>query len=278
MSRRGATVNRRGAAVNRRGAAVSRRAVALGLEITVTASLFVAGAVWFNTSDSYYFPAASQIAETFADTWLFARVASDVVPSLARLLAGLAVAVVVAVVAGLWLGLVPRARHACRPLIEFLRAIPPPALLPFGLLLIGVGDTMKVFVIALGCTWPVLLNTIDGVSGMDSTYGDTARAYQIGRRDHLWHVVLPAASPQIAAGIRTSLSLGLILMVISEMVASENGIGYFVLQSQRTFATAEMWSGILLLGLLGIVLNGGFRMVERWLLRWHRGARASGLE
>ena len=71
--------------------------------------------------------------------------------------------------------------------------------------------------------------------------------------------MLPAASPQIFAGMRTSLSLALILMVISEMVASTNGIGYFVLQSQRTFAIPEMWSGILLLGILGYVLNGALR-------------------
>jgi ABC-type nitrate/sulfonate/bicarbonate transport system permease component len=90
-------------------------------------------------------------------------------------------------------------------------------------------------------------------------------------------VMLPAASPQIFAGMRTSLSLALILMVISEMVASTNGIGYFVLQSQRTFAIPEMWSGILLLGILGYTLNGAFVLIERRVLRWHRGARASAL-
>ena len=89
--------------------------------------------------------------------------------------------------------------------------------------------------------------------------------------------MLPAASPQIFAGMRTSLSLALILMVISEMVASTNGIGYFVLQSQRTFAIPEMWSGILLLGILGYVLNAGFVLIENRVLRWHRGARASAL-
>jgi ABC-type nitrate/sulfonate/bicarbonate transport system permease component len=89
--------------------------------------------------------------------------------------------------------------------------------------------------------------------------------------------MLPAASPQIFAGMRISLSLALILMVISEMVASTNGIGYFVLQSQRTFAIPEMWSGIFLLGILGYVFNAGFILIERRVLRWHRGARASAL-
>ena len=87
-------------------------------------------------------------------------------------------------------------------------------------------------------------------------------------------IVLPGASPQIAAGMRTSLSLALIMMVISEMVASTNGIGFFVLQAQRSFAIPEMWSGILLLGILGYVLNLIFILVERRVLAWHRGAHS----
>jgi ABC-type nitrate/sulfonate/bicarbonate transport system permease component len=99
----------------------------------------------------------------------------------------------------------------------------------------------------------------------------------VGGRERLLRIVLPAASPQIFAGMRTSLSLALILMVISEMVASTNGIGFFVLQSQRSFAIPEMWAGILLLGLLGYALNLIFLLVERRVLAWHRGARASAL-
>jgi ABC-type nitrate/sulfonate/bicarbonate transport system permease component len=127
------------------------------------------------------------------------------------------------------------------------------------------------------CLWPVLLNTIDGVTGIDPTLRDTARVYGVKGPGLLRRIVLPAASPQIFAGMRTSLSLALILMVISEMVASTNGIGFFVLQSQRSFAIPEMWSGILLLGLLGYLLNVVFVLVERRVLAWHRGARASAL-
>jgi ABC-type nitrate/sulfonate/bicarbonate transport system permease component len=228
-------------------------------------------------SDTYYFPPLTDILSTFADTWLFERVGSDVVPSLERMGLGFAIAVVIAVTAGLLLGMSRRARIAAAPIVEFLRAIPPPALLPFAILVIGVGSSMKVFIIAFVCIWPILLNTIDGVRGIDPTLDDTTRVYGISSRDRIWRVMLPAATPQIFAGMRTSLSLALILMVISEMVASTNGIGYFVLQSQRTFAIPEMWSGILLLGILGYVLNGGFTLIERRLLRWHRGARASAL-
>jgi ABC-type nitrate/sulfonate/bicarbonate transport system permease component len=257
--------------------AARRRLLATGLEVTVPLVVLVAWGLASAGSETYYFPPLTDILSTFADTWLFERVGSDVVPSLLRMGAGFGIAVVVAIAAGLLLGLSPRSRRAAAPIVEFLRAIPPPALLPFAILVIGVGDSMKVFIIAFVCLWPILLNTIDGVTGVDPTLRETTRVYGIGGRDRLWRVMLPAASPQIFAGLRTSLSLALILMVISEMVASTNGIGYFVLQSQRTFAIPEMWSGILLLGILGYTLNGGFVLLERRILRWHRGARASAL-
>jgi ABC-type nitrate/sulfonate/bicarbonate transport system permease component len=247
------------------------------LEVTVPLLLLVAWGVLSAGSDTYYFPPLTEILSTFADTWLFERVGSDVVPSLVRMGLGYGIAVVVAISVGLLLGMSRRARSAAAPIVEFLRAIPPPALLPFAILVIGVGNSMKVFIIAFVCVWPILLNTIDGVTGIDPTLRETTRVYGIDGRDRLWRVMLPAASPQIFAGMRTSLSLALILMVISEMVASTNGIGYFVLQSQRTFAIPEMWSGILLLGILGYTLNGIFVLVERRVLRWHRGARASAL-
>jgi ABC-type nitrate/sulfonate/bicarbonate transport system permease component len=254
-----------------------RRILAAGLEVTVPLLVLVAWGVLSAGSDTYYFPPLTDILSTFADTWLFERVDSDVVPSLVRMGLGFGIAVVVAISTGLLLGVSPRARRAVAPIVEFLRAIPPPALLPFAILVIGVGDSMKVFIIAFVCVWPILLNTIDGVTGVDPTLRETTRVYGISGRDRLRRVMLPAASPQIFAGMRTSLSLALILMVISEMVASTNGIGYFVLQSQRTFAIPEMWSGILLLGILGYTLNGIFVLIERRVLRWHRGAHASAL-
>ncbi len=254
-----------------------RRLAAPALEIAVPIALLVLWAVWSASTDTFYFPPLTEILSTFADTWVFERVASDVLPSLGRLAVGYAIAVVVAVAVGVPLGLSRTLRRATSPLVEFLRAIPPPALLPFAIVVLGVGNAGKIFLIAFVCVWPVLLNTIDGITGIDPTLNDTARVYGVKGRQRLLQIILPAASPQIFAGMRTSLSLALILMVISEMVASTNGIGFFVLQSQRSFAIPEMWSGILLLGLLGYLLNVVFLLVERRLLAWHRGARASAL-
>jgi len=255
----------------------TQRLLGAGLEVTVPLVLLVIWGLWSANSEDYYYPPLTDILETFADTWLFERVGSDVVPSLERMFAGYAIAVVLAIGLGLAIGLSPRGRRASAPIVEFLRAIPPPALLPFAILVIGVGASMKIFIIAFVCLWPVLLNTVDGVMGVDPTLRETTRVYPTTTSDRITRVMLPAASPQIFAGMRTALSLALIMMVISEMVASTNGIGYFVLQSQRTFAIEEMWSGIILLGILGYVLNLGFVLVERRLLRWHRGARVSAL-
>jgi ABC-type nitrate/sulfonate/bicarbonate transport system permease component len=254
-----------------------RRWLGAGLEVTVPILVLVAWGLWSAGSDTYYYTPLTDILSTFADTWLFERVGSDVVPSLVRMGLGYGIATLAGIGLGLLLGMSGRARRAAAPIVEFLRAIPPPALLPFAILVIGVGNSMKVFIIAFVCLWPILLNTIDGVTGVDPTLRETTRVYGVSKRDGLWRVMLPAASPQIFAGMRTSLSLALIMMVISEMVASTNGIGYFVLQSQRTFAIPEMWSGILLLGILGYALNGAFMLIERRVLRWHRGARASAL-
>jgi ABC-type nitrate/sulfonate/bicarbonate transport system permease component len=245
--------------------------------VTVPIVVLVIWGVTSAGSTTYYFPPLTDIFSTFRETWLFDRIGSDAVPSLVRMGLGFAIACALGVALGLALGLSRRGRIAAEPIIEFLRAIPPPALLPFAILVLGVGTSMKIFIIAFVGVWPVLLNAIDGVTGVDPTLRETARVYRIPARDRVLRVMLPAAAPRIFAGMRTSLSLALILMVISEMVASANGIGYFVLQSQRSFAIAEMWSGIFLLGILGYALNAGFTLIERRMLRWHRGARASAL-
>jgi ABC-type nitrate/sulfonate/bicarbonate transport system permease component len=243
--------------------------LAPALEVLVPLALLALWGVWSANSDTFYYPPLTEILETFNETWLFERVGSDVVPSLLRLAAGYGLAVVAAVGIGIPLGLNATARRAASPIVEFLRAIPPPALLPLAIVVVGVGNSMKVLIIAFVCLWPILLNTIDGIRGIDPTLNDTARVYGLPRI-----ATLPAAAPQIFAGMRTSLSLAVIMMVISEMVASTNGIGFFVLQSQRSFAIPEMWSGIVLLGIVGYALNLLFTGVERRVLAWHRGARA----
>lgn len=228
-----------------------------------------------NASKSFFLPPLQDVLGAFADNWLFARIPTDFAPSLARLLLGFAIAVVLGIVLGVVIGRSRKVRRQATPIVEFLRAIPPPALLPFTLITFGIEDGAKIFLIALVCVWPILLNTIDGITGIDSTLRETGRSYRIGGWSRLVRVELPAASPQILAGLRASLPLAIIIMVISEMVGATNGIGFFIVQAQRSFAIADMWSGIILLGVLGYLLNLVLTLVERGVLAWHRGSHAS---
>ncbi|MPZ89586.1 MAG: ABC transporter permease subunit [Nitriliruptorales bacterium] len=252
---------------------MTRRAWLLALEVGVPVALLALYARWAAAAGSFYFPSLPGIAERFADLWLFDRVPRDVIPSLVRLAAGYWLSVLFGVSAGLVLGMSRMAQQATQPIVQFLRALPSPALIPFGILVLGVGDAMKIFIIVLGAVWPILLNTIDGVRGVDRSMLEMARAYHVGRWSRLFEIVLPAALPRIFAGMRTSLSIAIILMVISEMVASRNGMGYFVLEAQRMFAISDMWAGIVLLGVIGYGANFLFVRAERVILHWHRASK-----
>ncbi|MFI6274396.1 ABC transporter permease [Streptomyces sp. NPDC050988] len=237
-------------------------------------ALLVAG--WWVASDGstdVYWPPLRTILTTFPDVWTGERWRDDVLPSVLRLSAGYACAAVAGVALGTVIGSYRRVRAVCEPVLEFLRAVPPPVLVPVIMLFAGFGDTMKIAVIASGCVWPILLNTVEGVRAVDSVMSETARSYGITGVARLRHVVLRSASPQIFAGLRQALSIGIILMVISEMFAASNGLGFTVVQFQRGFAIPEMWTGILLLGLLGFVLSVVFRLVERRVLGWYHGSR-----
>lgn len=227
-----------------------------------------------NAQTNFFLPPLQDVFAAFAKNWLFALVPSELMPSLFRLLTGYATAVVLGIGIGIIVGKNPRVRRQASPVIEFVRAIPPPALLPFTLIAFGTGDEAKVILIALVCIWPILLNTVDGITGIDTTLRETGASYRIGRWDTLLHVDLRAASPQIFAGMRAALPLALIIMVISEMVGATNGIGFFIVQAQRGFAISDMWSGIILLGILGYLLNLLFTFIEARVLAWHQSSRA----
>ncbi|MGK5681701.1 ABC transporter permease [Actinoplanes sp. URMC 104] len=248
-----------------------RIAYVLGLPVLLFAAWFLLS----DGSENFYAPPLRDILRAFADTWTLERLDADVVPSLLRLLAGYVLAALAGVAAGVAIGLSRGLRATVEPVLEFFRAIPPPVLVPVIMLFAGIGNGMKVTVIVFGCVWPILLNTVEGVRAVDSVQLETAKAYGIGGPARIARVILPASSPQIAAGLRQALSIAIILMVISEMFASSNGLGFTIVQFQRSFAIPEMWSGILLLGLLGFALSLVFRLAEARALRWYHGLRSA---
>lgn len=224
-------------------------------------------------STSTFFPPLSDILVRTRELWLFEHARSDLLPSLRNLALGYGIALVLGVTGGLLLGLAGRAERALAPLLELFRALPAVALLPLALLLFGVGSRMAIAVIAFGSLWPILLNTIDGVRSVEPVLLDVARSFRLSRRHHLATVVLRSASPQIFAGARAALSIAVVLVVVSELVGSSEGVGNFVLTAQRTFAITDMWTGMVVLGLVGYLLNVGFRMGEARALHWHPSRR-----
>lgn len=250
---------------------MTRRIVAVvALPAVLLAAWWLASA----GSRDFYRPPLERIVEAFGDTWFGPRFVDDVLPSLARLGLGYAAALALGVTLGVAIGRNRTLRAVLEPVLEFLRAIPPPVLVPILILIAGIGNTMKVLVIVSGCLWPILLNTVEGARGVDEVLTDTCRSYRIDGRRRLWHLVLRSASPHIVTGARQALSLGIILMVISEMFAASSGLGFTIVQFQRSFAIPQMWSGVLLLGILGVTLSLLFRLAEHRVLRWYHGVRA----
>jgi ABC-type nitrate/sulfonate/bicarbonate transport system permease component len=256
-------------------AAFGRRAViVLALPVALVAAWW-----WASLGSTDFFrPPLRRIVTAFGQTWFGDRITEDVLPSLGRLALGYAAALVLGVGMGVAIGRSPWLRALLEPVLEFLRAIPPPVLVPVIMLVAGIGDLMKVLVIISGCVWPILLNTVEGVRGIDEVLTDTCRGYRITGLDRLRHLTLRAASPQIVTGARQALSIGIILMVISEMFAASSGLGFTIVQFQRGFQIPEMWSGVLMLGLLGVGLALLFRLAERRVLHWYHGIRATQRE
>jgi ABC-type nitrate/sulfonate/bicarbonate transport system permease component len=232
----------------------------------------VAVASWQLAAESaqnVYFPTPWQIAHHGWRLWFVTdTMTEDILPSLARVLGGWAIAGVLGVALGTALGRTRTGMQYVGPLFAFFRAMPSPALLPVFIVLAGLGNDMKLALIVFGCVWPVLLNTIDGVRSVDPVKTDTARAFRTPRGQWVLMVVLPSALPKIFAGLRLSLAIAVILMVVSEMVGDTTGIGYRLRFAQTQFAFLDMWAWIVLLGIIGYGLNTALLTVERRALRW----------
>lgn len=198
---------------------------------------------------------------------------TDVVPSVVRTIAGFAIGSAAGIMIGILVGYFRRIDPWVRPLLEFLRATPIPAVIPVAILTLGPTDGTRTFLIALGCVWPVLLNAIDGTRSVDPRYIDAARVARFGSLRILVRVIWPASLPAIFTGLRIGLAIALIMMVVSEMMASTSGLGHFILEAQRTYALTDMYGGILLLGVLGGVFTLVFALVERRVLAWYVGQK-----
>jgi ABC-type nitrate/sulfonate/bicarbonate transport system permease component len=248
-----------------------RTVTSIGLGWVVVIALLALWQVYASTADLLYL---SPFTDAISATWSLATTStltSDVLPSVGRFLAGYAIGCAVGVAVGVPVGYIRSLEPWVRPVLEFLRSLPAPAIVPIAILLLGATSWTRIAVIAFGTCWAVLLNAIDGARGVDPLLIDTGRINRLGTLEILRRIVLPAAMPQIFAGLRIALGIALIVMVFSEMIASTSGLGFYILTSQRRFLVPETYGGVLLIGLIGWAFSVLFLNVERRVLSWHVG-------
>jgi ABC-type nitrate/sulfonate/bicarbonate transport system permease component len=247
-------------------------AVAIWLPILLFAIWWLVSA----NSTSPFFPPLSSILERWWEEFIVGDASRHVFASLQNFAMGFALGAIIGIVCGTLLWRFRAVRQAGNPIIYFLYVLPAPALLPAMIAIFGIGQARQVALIAFGAIWPTLLNTLDGMRGIDQVKFDTAKAMRLRGARTLFSLVFPAASPQIAAGLRASLQASLILMVVSEMVAAKQGIGYFILQAQIVFSSLNVWAGIIMLVIIGTILNYLFVFIEHRVLSWYYRSRALG--
>ena len=258
---------------------LSSRLTLLAARLVVIAAVVAAWQLGTQAADSPFFLPPSQIVPAMyhqwfsgpaGHLWLTPDATANLLPSLGRILAGWLIAAVAGIALGAAIGRLPLLADLTEPVVHFARAVPPPALVPVFLFVFNIGTPMEVAAIIFGVIWPVLLNSIDGARHVHPGHLETARAFRLPPATRLLRIILPSAAPKILAGLRLSLALALVMMIVSEFVGSTNGIGNEMLKDQSLFDVPGMWDVIVLLGLLGMILNGAFSLVERRVLAWER--------
>jgi ABC-type nitrate/sulfonate/bicarbonate transport system permease component len=232
-----------------------------------------------------FFPPPSAIAARMYHLWfsgpaghlfLTPDATGNILPSLERVLAGLAIAAAIGVPLGIALGRSPAVAGYLSPLLQFARALPVVTMAPVFIVLFKIGTEMEIATIVFGTIWPILLNTIDGAASVEALRLETARAFRLSPSQRLVWLIVPAAMPKIFAGFRLSLSLSLILMVFAELIGSSNGIGYEMSNASNSFDMTFLWSTIVLLGILGYLLNALLGGAQRLVLAWHANEGRDG--
>ena len=223
-----------------------------------------------------YFPPITAVIGALARLLGSGSVVQHLLTTLERFLGGYLVAAAFGVNLGIALGYFRFLDNLLGIVIELLRPMPSVAIIPVAILLLGIGDSMIVAVTVYATVWPILINTVDGVRHIESTLIDTGRTFGLGRWRILWRIILPGASPYIVTGLRIALSIALILVTTAEMVAGSKGLGFFILDQERSMNSDNMYAGIITLAALGYALNRIFLVLEARVMHWRRGMALRG--
>jgi ABC-type nitrate/sulfonate/bicarbonate transport system permease component len=225
--------------------------------------------VWqlLQSGPSPYFPAPSQWWTAAGTLFNREHLVLAFAATTLTFLEGLALAIVLGTALGVLIGVSKRAARALDPLLELMRAIPPPAVVPVAALLIGYNGTMKLTVIVLSALWPILLNATSAVRQIDPLLIDVARSFRLSTAQRIRRVILPAVVPALLIGIRIAIPLAIVVTLLVEMLTSLPGIGAVMIRSQRNFQSSEVYALLVLVGLFGFVINDLFAVIEGVIMR-----------
>lgn len=269
----GPTARRTRAHIRKRPAATPLGRFALGAGTVVVA--FVLWEVLSRTGvlPTEAIPPASAVLTEFAAQLVLPAFWAYLWDTLSVALLGLVLIIAIATPLALMIGLVKPFAESTWFLVEFLKPIPPVALIPLGLLLWGPSPGMKLFLIILGAIWPLLTQLVYGVKEVNGVATDMARSYRLGWWLTTSRLVAPSILPFALTGLRISAAIAIIVAVVTEMIGGAAGLGQGIVVAQSAGALTEMYALILAAGLLGLGLNAAFRAAEKPLLFWHPSIR-----
>jgi NitT/TauT family transport system permease protein len=220
---------------------------------------------------SLYLATPQDTAKAFVDGLLDGSLSSEVVPSVQRALIGFVIALVAGIGLGIVVGSFQIFQTLAAPVLLFFRNLSLLALLPVFVVFLGIGEESKVAIVVWACFWPIFVNAVGAVGGVERLLLNSARALGAGRGYTFVHVVLPAAIPAIFPGIRLAAANAFTALVAAELVGGAHGIGIYINNAALRYQTPQMYAGILALGLIGVLVAGVLAAVEWRVTAWQRG-------
>lgn len=187
---------------------------------------------------------------------------------------GMVAATGLGILLGVLLGFMPRVERALTPIMDFFRTLPPPVIVPVLGLVLGITTRAGATIIVLAVIWPILLNTINAVHQMPSTRREVGAVLGIGRLESFFKIALPSLLPGIVVGVRTSLSLALVVTLLVDVIGSGGGIGRLLVILQQSFNASGVWALLFVIGALGYLLNLAVQGAASFLLRHHPPAHS----
>lgn len=213
-------------------------------------------------------PSPLEVFSTFLSIIISGELPRHILISLIRLFPGLFFAAITGICLGILIGRYEKTDLYLSPLIDFLRGIPIVCILIIAILALGIGEKTKIFVVFYISIWPILINTVYGVRSVDRMQMLSAQSIGAGEDDLIIKVILPASFKHILAGLRLGISAALVGVILSEVLAANDGLGYFIFDSERNFQTKEMYAGIIAAGLLSVLFNLVFKKIENKILSY----------